>query len=95
MGQARVCQTSLKTGRGTTWMVHVTLSQRSHEDEAEDGWVNATGCIRLFYPNFIIFVVLGNEGSLVISFPINMSPRVGGEVGIQPSLSHPLVKVAF
>jgi hypothetical protein len=63
-------------------MVHMTLSQRSRGDEAEDEWADAMGCIRLFYPNFTVFVVLGNEGSLVISFPVNMSPRVGGEVGI-------------
>jgi hypothetical protein len=54
-------------------MVHVASSQRSRGDEAEDGWVNATGCFGLFDPNFAIFVVLGHKGSLVISFPINMT----------------------
>jgi hypothetical protein len=53
------------------WMVHVASSQRSCGDEAKDRWVDATGCIRLFYPKFAIFVVLGHQGSLVISFPIN------------------------
>jgi hypothetical protein len=48
--------------------------------EVEDGWVDATSCIRLFYPNFVVFFVLGHKGSLVISFPINRTPRAGGEV---------------
>jgi hypothetical protein len=39
-------------------MVHVASSSRSHEDEAEDGWVDAMGCIRLFYPYFADFIVL-------------------------------------
>jgi hypothetical protein len=69
-------------------MVHVTSSWRSHRDEAEDGRVDATGCIRLFYPNFTVFIVLGHKGNLVISFSINRTPRVGGEAKIQPSLSH-------
>jgi hypothetical protein len=46
-------------------MVHVASSQRSRGDDAEDGRVNATGCTRLFYPNFAIFIVLGHEGILV------------------------------
>jgi hypothetical protein len=37
------------------------------------------GCIRLFYPNFVIFIVLDHKGSLVISFYINRTPRVGRE----------------
>jgi hypothetical protein len=52
--QASVSQSSLKAGRGTTRMVHVASSLRSHGDEAEDGWVDVMGCIRLFYPNFAI-----------------------------------------
>jgi hypothetical protein len=65
--QARVSQSSLKTGRGATWMVHVTSSRRSRGDKAEDERVDAMGCIRLFYPNFAIFFVLGHTSSLVIS----------------------------
>jgi hypothetical protein len=41
-------------------MVHMASSWRSRGDEAEDGRVNATGCIELFYPNFVVFVVLCN-----------------------------------
>jgi hypothetical protein len=46
-------------------MVHVTSSWRSCGDEAEDGHVDAIGCIGLFYPNFVIFIVLGPKGILV------------------------------
>jgi hypothetical protein len=76
-------------------MVHVASSQMSRGDEVEDERVNAMGCIRLFYPNFAIFFVLGHKGSLVISFTINRTPRASGEVCIHPSLSHPLAIVAF
>jgi hypothetical protein len=51
-------------------MVHMTSSQRLHADEVKDGRVDVTGCIGLFYPNFVIFFVLGHKGSLVISFSI-------------------------
>jgi hypothetical protein len=53
------------------------------------------GCIGLFYPNFVVFIVLAHKSSLVISFSIISTPRAGGEVSIQPSLSHPLAIVAF
>jgi hypothetical protein len=43
----------------------VASSWRSREDEAEDGRVDATGCIRLFYRYLAIFVVLGPRGILV------------------------------
>jgi hypothetical protein len=74
-------------------MVHVASSQGSHGDEVAR--IDATVCIGLFYPNFTVFMLLGHMGSLVISFPINMTPRAGGEVSIQPSLSHPLAIDAF
>jgi hypothetical protein len=76
-------------------MVHVASSLRSCGDKVEDGWVDATGCIRLFYSNFAIFIVLGHKESLVISFPINRTPRAGGEANTQSSLSHPIAIVAF
>jgi hypothetical protein len=44
------------------------------------------GCIRLFYPNFTNFIVLCHKGSLVISFPINGTPMVGGE---DQAFNHP------
>jgi hypothetical protein len=93
--QARVSQSSLKTGGGAMQMVHVASLQRSCGDEAKDERVNATGCIRLFYPNFVVFIVLGHKSSLVISFPINSIPRAGGEASIHPFLFHPLAIAAF
>jgi hypothetical protein len=76
-------------------MVHVTSLRRLCGDKAEDGWVDATGCIGLFYPNFTIFIVLCHKGSLVISFPINRISMAGGEVSTQSSLSHHLAIVTF
>jgi hypothetical protein len=76
-------------------MVHMASSWRSCGDDADVGWVDVMDCIGLFYPNFVVFIVLGNKGSLVISFPINRTPRAGGELSIQSFLSHPLAIVAF
>jgi hypothetical protein len=89
VSRARVFPSSLKTGRDMARMVLVASSRRSRGDEAEDRPVDATCCIGLFYPNFAIFIVLCHKGTLVICFPINRTPRVGAEVSIQPSLSHP------
>jgi hypothetical protein len=79
VSRAGVSQSSLKTGEGMMQMVYVVSSRRLRVDEAKDGRVDTTGCIRLFYSNFIVFVVLGHNGILVISFSINMAPRVGRE----------------
>jgi hypothetical protein len=65
--RVRVSQSSLKISGGAVWMVHVASSRRSSGDEAKDGRVDTTGCIRLFYPNFTIFFVLCHKGCLVIS----------------------------
>jgi hypothetical protein len=59
--------------------VHMTSSRRSRGHKAEDRRVDATGCIRLLYPNFVVFFVLGHKGSLVINFPINRTPMASGE----------------
>jgi hypothetical protein len=61
-------------------MAHVASSWRFREDEAEDGQVDAMGCIGLFYTNFAIFFVLGHKGSFIIIFAINRTPRACGEV---------------
>jgi hypothetical protein len=66
--QVRISPSSLKTDGGVTQMVLVAASRRSCRVEAKDGRVDVMGCIRLFYPNFAIFVVLGHKGSLVVSF---------------------------
>jgi hypothetical protein len=65
VSQARVSQSGLKTSVGAVRMVHVVSSWRLRRVEAEDGWVDATGCIKLFFPNFVIFVVLGLRDVLV------------------------------
>jgi hypothetical protein len=42
--------------------------------EADDGWVDAMGCVGPFYPKIIVFYVLGPRGNLVFSLllgPIN------------------------
>jgi hypothetical protein len=75
-------------------MVHVTSSQRSRGDEAKNGRVNMTDYISLFYSNFTVFVVLRHKDSLVISFPINRTPRAGEEASCNtpcyelPNLCH-------
>jgi hypothetical protein len=55
----------LKTGGGMVWMVHIASSWMSYGVEAKNGWVDAMDCIGLFYPNFIVFIVLGTKGILV------------------------------
>jgi hypothetical protein len=63
--QDRVSQSGIKTGGGTAWMVHVASLWRSCGDEVDDKRVDAVGCIRLFYPNFAVFIVLCLKGNLV------------------------------
>jgi hypothetical protein len=63
--RARVFQFASKLVEARRWVVHVATSRRSHEDEAEDGRVDVMGCIRFFYLNFVIFIVLGPRGILV------------------------------
>jgi hypothetical protein len=46
-------------------MVHVASSQRSREVEAEDERINVTDCVRLFYPNIIVFIVLDSKSIIV------------------------------
>jgi hypothetical protein len=45
-------------------MVHVASLWRSCEDEVKDGRVDVMGCIGLFYPNIVVFIVLGPRGIL-------------------------------
>jgi hypothetical protein len=47
-------------------VVHMAPSQRLHQRQVEDGWVDATGCVGPCYPTFAIFNVLGPRGILVI-----------------------------
>jgi hypothetical protein len=63
--RARVFQYGLKTGGGTTQIVHVTLSQRLHRGQVEDGRVDTTGYVGLCSPCFTVLFVLGFRGNLV------------------------------
>jgi hypothetical protein len=53
----------------------VKSSLRSREDEAKDGWVDATGCIEPFYPYFTVYVVLGFRGNLVFWMGLQIGPK--------------------
>jgi hypothetical protein len=46
-------------------MMHMASSQMLRRVEAEDGRVDATVCIGPYYPNFVIFIVLGFKDILV------------------------------
>jgi hypothetical protein len=46
-------------------MVHVASSRRLRGIEVGDGWVDVADYIGLFYPNFVVFTVLGPRGILV------------------------------
>jgi hypothetical protein len=63
--RARIFQFDSKLVEERWWVVHVASSWKSREDEVKDGWVDVTGCIRLVYPNFAIFIVLAPRGILV------------------------------
>jgi hypothetical protein len=63
---ARVSQSGLKTSGGATAVVHVAPSWRLRQRQVEDRRVDATGCVRPFYPTFAVFNVLGHRGIVVI-----------------------------
>jgi hypothetical protein len=63
--RARISQSDLKTSGGAAQMVHVASSRRLCGDESKDRRVDAMRCIRLFYPNFVIFIVFGPGCNLV------------------------------
>jgi hypothetical protein len=82
--RVRVSQSGLKIGGGVVWIVHVTSSWMLHRVKAKDGRVDVTRCIRLFYSNFIISVVLDPRGILVFFYLlvgcINMTQGVRGSL---------------
>jgi hypothetical protein len=47
-------------------VVHVAQSWRLRRRQAEDGRVDATGCVRSCYPTFAVFNVLDDRGIIVI-----------------------------
>jgi hypothetical protein len=63
--RARNFQSGLKTVGGATRMVHMASLWRLHRDEAKERLVDATGYIRLFYPNFTVVVVLCHKANVV------------------------------
>jgi hypothetical protein len=65
VSQARVSQFTSKLAEARRQVMHVALSWRSREDQVEDGWINAMGYVRLCYPCFAVFFVLGYRGNLV------------------------------
>jgi hypothetical protein len=71
-------------------VVHVASSRRSHGCEEKDGRFDGIGCgvveLKPDYPSLDIIFLLAHRGILVFSFPINRTPRVGGEV---QAFSHP------
>jgi hypothetical protein len=46
-------------------VMHVTSLQRSRGVEAEDGWIDVTGCIGPLYPKIVVFIVLCPKGIVV------------------------------
>jgi hypothetical protein len=63
--RSRVSQFASKLAEERWVVVPMTSSWRLHEDEVKDGRIDATGCIGLVYPNFVIFLVLVPRGILV------------------------------
>jgi hypothetical protein len=68
--RARVSQSSLKTGGGVVWMVHVASSRRSHGSEATDGRFDGIGCgavkVGPNYTSLDTIFLLAHRGILVI-----------------------------
>jgi hypothetical protein len=56
---------ALRSSGRAAWMVHVESSRRSSGDQIEDGWVDAMGCVGLYYPYFAVFIVLDRRGIFV------------------------------
>ncbi len=56
-------------------MEHVASSWRLGREKAEDGWVDATGCVRPFYPKIIISSVFGYRGIVVFSLLVESINR--------------------
>jgi hypothetical protein len=47
-------------------VVHVAPSRRLRRRQAEDGWVDATGCVGPCYLYFVVFFLLDYRGVVVI-----------------------------
>jgi hypothetical protein len=55
-------------------MLHMASSRSLRRVEAEDGRVDATGCIRPYYPYFAVFIVLGPTDILVFYLGLYIGP---------------------
>jgi hypothetical protein len=64
-------------------VVHVVSSRRSSGCEAKDGRFDGIGCNAVeggpTYSSLDVIFFFSHRGILVFSFPINRTPRVGGE----------------
>jgi hypothetical protein len=47
-------------------VLHVAPSWRLRRVQVEYGRVDATGCVRPYYPCFVVFILLGPRGIVVI-----------------------------
>jgi hypothetical protein len=56
---------ALRLGEAWCWMVHMTPSWRLRRNQVEDGRVDVMVYIELFYPTFVIFIVLGTRGIVI------------------------------
>jgi hypothetical protein len=74
-------------------VVYVALSWRSRGSETKDGRFDDVGCstveVGSNYPSLDVIFLLAHKDILFFGFPINRTPRVGGEASIQPSLFRP------
>jgi hypothetical protein len=55
-------------------MVHVASSRRLHQVEAEDGQLDAMGCVRPCYPYFTVFILLDPRGIIVFCLGLSIGP---------------------
>jgi hypothetical protein len=62
-------------------------SQRLRRSQVEDGWVNAMGCVETYYPYFVVFILLGPKGIVVISLLLESINRTLEGWGSLPLLT--------
>jgi hypothetical protein len=65
VSQARVFQFASKLAEVRRRVVRVAPSWRLHRNQVEDGWVDATCCVRPCYPCVAIFFIIGPMSVLV------------------------------
>jgi hypothetical protein len=65
VSRVRVSQFASKLVEARWRVVHLSLLQRSRDDQVNDGWIDVMDCVRLCYHYFIVFIVLGSSGILI------------------------------